>query len=800
MIKNYFKIALRNIRRYSTHSILNISGMAIGMASAVLILLWVQNELSYDRFHKNADCLYRVLENQYSEGGEVLQTALTPNALAPALKKENPEIIRSARYEGRAWPVQKGDDYIMEAGAFVDKDFLEMFNIEFLRGDIKSALNGPHNIVITEETAKKYFSTADPLGETLKSMNFVFTITGIVKSLPHNSHIQFDFLIPFEFYSELGADLNEWRYNATYTYVELQKGTDSKIVDNKIKDILKIKAKVSRADIFLQNIKKIHLYSYGKYHADISGHGDITYIRILSIIAAFILIIACINFMNLTTAQSARRAKEIGVRKVAGANKRKIIFQFLGESMMIVFLAHIIAMILVEFLLPGFNSLIQNYQSSDLLMMNFNDQTGKQVDVNYHSAGLYIGLITVILFCGLMAGSYPALYLSSLRPLDTMKGVINKNPGNAGFRRVLVIFQFSLSVLLIICTLIVGRQLRYMQNIKLGFNKENIGYFQFSYDMKREVLKRDLYNNPHIVSVTIADNPFTGIGTGTSDRFNWKGRQEGNNVLFSMMYTDEDYAKTFLLNLKEGRFFSSEFSDDKSAVVINEKAAEIMGFSDPIGEIVSSGDGSKFRIVGVVKDFHFKSLHAKIDPLIIFMYKEGFNCFIRMKADKAASIIDYVRKTFKSYDLPYSPVFKNFDDDYNNLYWREKRMSKIFGYFSLLAIMISCLGLIGLSLFMTELRTKEIGIRKVNGAKAIEIFSLLSREYIIWVSISIIIACPIAWYVMHKWLQSFAYRIIISWWVFALTGAITLLIAFLTVCFQAYKTAGKNPVEALRHE
>jgi len=800
MIKNYFKIAIRNIRRNSTYSILNIGGMAIGMASAILILLWVQNELSYDRFHKNADCLYRVLENQFSEGGEVLQTALTPNALAPALKKEYPEIIRSARYEGRAFPVQKDDDYLMEAGAFVDKDFLEMFNIEFVNGDNKSALAGPRSIVITEEMAKKHFGTGDPLGETLKSMNFVFTITGVVKSLPHNSHIQFDFLIPFEFYSELGADLNEWRYNATYTYIELLKGTDSKNVESKIRNILKQKANVSRADIFLQNIKEIHLFSYGKYHADVSGHGDITYIRILSIIAAFILIIACVNFMNLSTAQAARRAREIGVRKVAGANKRKIIFQFLGEYLMIVFVAHIIAMILVEFLLPGFNNLIQNYQSSDLLMMNFNDQAGKQVDVNYQSASLYLGLISIIVFCALMAGSYPALYLSSLKPLDTMMGYINKNPGNAGFRRLLVVFQFSLSVLLIICTLIVGRQLKYMQNMKLGFNKENIVYFQFSFDMKREALKRDLYNNPDIISATIADNPFSGTGTGTSDHFNWKGRKEGTNIIFSTMYADYDYAKTFLLNLKEGRFFSSEFSDDKNAAVINEKAAELMGFSDPLGEVISSGDGSKFRIIGIVNNFHFKSLHSKIEPLIIFMNKDGFNCFIRMRPGKTTSIINFVRKTFKSYELPYSPIFKFFDDDYNNLYWREQRMGKIFGYFSFLAIIISCLGLIGLSLFMTELRTKEIGIRKVNGAKTTEVFMLLSKEYTIWVSISILIACPIAWYIMHKWLQTFAYRITISLWVFVVTGALTMLIAFLTVSFQAFRTASGNPVESLRYE
>jgi ABC-type antimicrobial peptide transport system permease subunit len=800
MINSYFKIAFRNIRRYSTHSILNISGMAIAMACAILILLWVQNELSFDRFHKNADCIYRVLENRYSEGGDIQPTALTPNALSPALKEEYPEIIRSTRYEGRAFPIQKNDDYIVEVGAVVDKDFLEMFNIKFVFGDIKSAFNGPHDLVITEEMAHKYFGNEDPLGKTLKSMNFIFTITGVVKSLPQNSHIQFDFLVPFKLYTEFGADLNAWGFNATYSYIELHDGTDSKFVENKIKGILQRKVKDSRADLFLQNIKKIHLYSYAKYNADISGHGDITYIRILSIIAVFILIIACINFMNLSTAQSARRAKEIGVRKVAGANKGKIFLQFIGESMLIVIVAHILAMILVELFLPVFNNLIRNYQSSDLLMMNFNNHISKQVDVNYQSAGLYIGLISIVLFCGFLAGSYPALYLSSLKPLDTMKGIVNKNPDKALLRRFLVIFQFSLSVLLIICTIIVGKQLKYMQDINLGFNKDNIGYFQFGMGFPREVFKKDLSSNQDILSVTIAENPFSGIGTNISEDFNWEGKHTGEKVLFSTIHCDEDYAKTFQLGIKAGRFFSSEFSTDNTAIVINEKAAEILGFKDPVGGIVSSKDGSKFRIIGVVKDFHFKSLRSKIEPLIMFMPRESFNCFIRMKSDKISSTIDFVRKTFKSYNQNIPLVFKFFEDDYNNLYWREQRMSKIFGYFSFLAIIISTLGLIGLSLFMTELRTKETGIRKINGAKSFEIFFLLSKEYLLWVLISIIIASPIAWHVMNKWLQKFAYRIEIRWWVFALTGAIALIVALLTVGFQSYRAASRNPVEALRYE
>ncbi len=565
------------------------------------------------------------------------------------------------------------------------------------------------------------------------------------------------------------------------------KGTDSKIVDTKIRDFLKKHIKGSNSEIFLQNIKTIHLFSSRKYTYDISGHGDITYVRIMGLIAVFILLIACINFMNLATAQSARRAKEIGIRKVAGANKRKIIFQFLGESLLIVFVAHVIAMILVELLLPGFS--------------NF---TGKQLIVNYHSAGIYLGLITMVLFCGLLAGGYPAFYLSSLKPLDIMKGVITKNPHNAQFRRVLVIFQFSLSVLLIICTMIVGKQLNYLQNKKLGFNKDNIGYFMFPtapWDPKLKTVKKELLSNPDIVSATNVfynyDNPLN--KEGTSGGFNWEGKKEGDDVLFYTLGADEDYAKTFQLELKKGRYFSAEFSTDANAAVINEQAAKIMDFKDPVGEIITTPQGSKLTIIGVVKDFHFRSLHYKIEPLI--MQIGGSNTFfIRMKSENIPSTVASVKQIYNSFKPGIPLDFHFLDDDFNKLYRTETRMSKIFEYFSFLVIIISCLGLIGLSSFMTQQRTKEIGIRKANGAKSIEIFFVLSKEYIIWVMISIIIACPIAWYVMHKWLQNFAYRINISWWVFALAGAIALAIALLTVSWQSYRAASKNPVEALRYE
>ncbi len=783
MIRNYFKIAVRNIKRYATYSILNISGMAIGMACATLILLWVLDEWSYDRHFDYADDLFRVIEKQYFSGEEVSLFAVSPGVLPAFLKDEYPEIIRSARYSNPQFPVQKGNEFLEAKIAVADKEFLNMFNIRFVKGDIRSALNGPYNILITENLANKYFINENPVGKTLTSSSWVFTITGIVKSLPHNSHLEFDILFPSEFLIQTGAPLNDWDYRC-YNYIQLQKGTDSKIVDEKIRDFIRNHNKGSNSEIFLQNIKKIHLFSFRKYAYDITGHGDIANVRILSLIAGFILLIACINFMNLSTAQSARRAREIGIRKAAGAGKLKIVVQFLGESLLIVLIGHLIAMIFVELLLPGYNNL-----------------TGKQLDINHQGAGLYIGLITIVLFIGLVSGAYPAFFLSSFKPLDTLRGINIKNPGNAGFRRVLVIFQFSLSILLIICTLIVRTQLGYMQNKDLGYNRENIGYFMFDTnprDPQLETFKNELIKNPDIVSVTRAHyNPVNVEGTWSG--LKWPGKKERDDVLFYGLGADADYAKTFQLQLKDGRFFSSEFSTDINAVVINEQAAKIMGLKDPVAEVISAGDGSEFTIIGVVKDFHFRSLHTSIEPLIMRL-EPCNNFFIRMKSDKSLSIVESVNKIYKSFNNPNPLYFHFLDDDFDNLYRTEKRLGKIFGYFSLLSVIISCLGLIGLSSFMTERRTRETGIRKINGAKSIEILSLLLREFVIWVMISIIIACPIAWYAMHKWLQNFAYRTRISWWVFVLAGIMALLIALLTISYQTYKAVGKNPVEALRYE
>jgi putative ABC transport system permease protein len=776
MIRNYLKIAFRNIRRYTAHSILNISGMAIGMAATILILLWVQDEWSYDRYLSNADDLYRLIEKDNSSEGHETMMVPTHGALAYTLKEECPEIIRTSRYASTPLILKKGDEFIEESIAVVDKDFLKMFNIEFIEGDINTALDDPHNIILTEEIAKKNFGKEHALGKTIPSRGYDVKVTGVIKNAPHNSHLQYNYLVPLE------VNINNWDA-LIHIYIELEKGTDSKIVEQKINGILKTHLPESQSVILMQNVKKIHLYSSGKYTYDVSGHGDITYVRILGLIALLILVIACINFMNLSTAQSVRRAKEAGIRKVVGANRRKIIGQFLGESLMLVFVAHIIAMILVELALPGFNNL-----------------TGKQLHVDYHNAGLYIGLITIILTCSLLAGIYPALYLSSLRPLNIMKGIINNSPVNAKLRRILVIFQFSMSVILILCTLIISMQIRFMQNTDPGFNKDHIGYFMFPIrpgDPKLESLKKELTGNPNIVGVTKGFNPVN--IEGSVKGFNWTGKKQGSDVSFCFVSADADYASTFQFGIKQGRFFSPDIATDSSAIVINEKAVEMMGFKNPVGEFVTTPWGARLNIIGVMKNFHYKSLRYAIEPLILQIGASN-NLYVRMKPDHMPATVESINKTFNSFNPGLPMDFHFLDNDFDNLYRTELRISKIFAYFSFLAIFISCLGLIGLTSFMTERRTKEIGIRKANGAKSIEIFSMFSKEYILLVITSFIIACPIGWYYMHKWLQNFAYRINIGWWVFALALVIVMLITMLTVGFQSYRAASKNPVEALRYE
>jgi len=784
-MKTYLSIAYRNIKKSLGYSILNIGGLTIGMACAFLIILWIQDELSFDKCYPKGENLYRVLENQHYSGGEVFPVAVTPSGLAPALKEKIPEIISATRFTKNYWLIKNGESYINEEITMVDEDFLKMFDVEFLNGDINTALKNPHNIILTNKMAQKYFQEENALGKTLEiNKSLTVTVTGIVKEFPKNTHINFNILAPFNYLQETGTNLNDFGNNSYHTYVELQQGTKQALVDEKIKYFFKQYFEGSTTDLHLQNIQEWHLYSAAIYTADVGGLGDITYVRIFSIVALFILIIACINFMNLSTAQSSKRAKEIGVRKINGSSKKKIIAQFLGESMIIAFIALILAMLLVSLLLPNFNTI-----------------SGKELTINYGTYKLYLGLLLMAIFSGLLAGSYPALYLSAFDPLKVIKGSISSNTGKGQFRRVLVITQFTLTVFLIICTLFISKQINYLQNKKLGLNKDNVGYFYLGNDVRNNLkaFKAELLTNPHILGTTMSQQLPTNIGNSTSG-FNWEGKNENDNILFHTVATDEDYASTFNLEMIEGRFFSAEYPSDNQTVVLNEKAAEVMGFDQTLGKELDAF-GDNYKIIGVVKNFHFKSMRNKIEPLIMYLYPDQcYINFVRIKPENTKATINFITETVKSIDPTATVDFKFLDEEYDKLYRSESRMGSIFNYFSILAIIISCLGLLGLSLFMAERRTKEIGIRKTNGAETKAVFGLMIKEFIIWVIISIIIASPLAWIALNKWTQEFAYHTHISYWIFALAGSIALSIALLTVGFQTYRAARRNPVEALRDE
>jgi ABC-type antimicrobial peptide transport system permease subunit len=784
MYRNYFKIAIRNIRRYSAHSSLNIIGMAIGMAFSILLLLWVRNELSYDRFRSNANELYRVVMESTVEG-KTLSMATTPGPLAYTLKDEFPEIRRSSRYNNVWSQFPKGEDIIEGTMAYIDKDFFEMFEIRFIQGDSKTALKGPDEIVLTEEMAKNYFGNENAMGKTMILWpNHPLTVSGIIEKQPRNSHLYINSLLSTELLKrDTLSEIDNWKHSGTtYSFIELVKGTDTRLLEDKIKNIISRHSAESNSKIFLQNIKRIRLHSSGKYINDIEL-GSIRYVRMALLLAFALLAISCINFMNLTTAIANRRSKEIGIRKVAGAKRYNLIIQFLAESLLIVFIAHIIAMILVELALPAFNSMLFS-----------------EIRVDYLSLKLYAGLFTVIIVTGLLAGSYPSFYLSSSGVLNNMKGT-NLNPaGNARFRKILVVVQFVVSFMLILCTMIIKSQLNYMNNSDLGLNIHNICRFSYQH-INPDYLKKDLAKNPDILGITVTSESTISAAESTGE-ISWPGKSNDEKLDFNIIRTDENYLTTFDIKLREGRTFSTENTGDKNAILINEKAAESMGLKNAIGEYLSY-KGTNLQIIGVVKNYHFQWLRSQINPLIIMRISPEMTngiCNIKIKPDRIPQTIAYIRNTFKSYNQDYPLNIGFLDNDNKSQYFIEQTLSMVLGFVTILAILISCLGLLGLSSFMTVNRTKEIGIRKTNGAKSTEIFLLLSGEYIKLITIAFLIAAPLVWFSMRLWLQSYAYHTKVSVSTFIISWLIVMLITLLTVFLQSKKAAGRNPVEALRYE
>ena len=791
MFRNYLKVTLRNIKQHKGYSFINIAGLAVGLACCILIMLWVQDELSYDQFHVHKNDLYRVIYEDYSTDNAVYYWP-TCAPLAPAIKDEFPEIIKSTRFKqlGRVRLIKyKNKKFLESRVCLTDPDFFEMFSFPFLKGNARTAFLNPNSIILTESMAEKYFGNENPIGKTLTIDNeFDFTVTGVLKNIPHNSHFHFDFLAPFvriEDFLKWGDILKNWNRYGYATYVLLQKNTLVEKINNKIANYLQKHTEDLKFRLSLQPVKNIHLYS-SHILFSLEGQGDIRYVYVFSIIALFVLLIACINFMNLATARSENRAREVGVRKVVGAPQTQLIKQFFLESIFMAALALCLAIFLVGLFLPAFRSFSGKPLSLDI----------------FGNIRILSAIICITLVTGLLSGVYPALYLSSLKPVKILRGTLKTRTEGSLFRKILVISQFSLSILLIISTTVVSRQVDYMRNKKLGLDKEHLVYLQLrrSGIQKYESLKSELLKEPGVLKVTVASNvPTSGVRF-SSEAVDWEGKDPNETVLFNFSSIGNDYIKTFDIEIIQGRSFSKDYSLDTDAVVINETAAKAMGMENPVGKRLLYHD-SNFTIIGVVKDFHFKSLRSKIEPLILINDPDLFRyMFIKPNPGCIPATLAKVKDTWKKF-FPDTPFEYHFlDESYDRLYKSEQRMGTLFNYFTALAIFISCLGLFGLASFLAEKRTKEIGIRKVLGASVSGIVFLLNKQFIKWVLIANFFAWPIAYYVMNRWLQNFAYRIGIGVWSFLLAALLAIVIALLTVSFQAIRAALTNPVEALRYE
>jgi putative ABC transport system permease protein len=782
MLRNYIKIAIRNLLRHKAFSFINVTGLSIGMACSILILLWVQDEFSYDKFHEDSERMFRITA---SLSDLDIRAAVTSAPMSPAIKSEVPQIEGSIRTTGNSTELfQVGEQMFEERRVlFADSNFLQFFTFPLISGDPATALQKPESILITEATAKKYFGEENALGKTIRrNHQSDFTVTGILANVPENSHLKFDFVIPI---AVIGRDNFEWDNFNYYTYVKVHESSlapiELKNLEQRILNIYKAHESRLKVGFELQPITRIHLYS--KFIADVPGHGNVQYVHIFIVVAVFILIVACINFMNLATARSARRAKEVGLRKVAGALRFQLIRQFLAESSFIAILALVLSLVIA--VLPAFN-----------------DLSGKNLNLSVNNTKIVVGLLSITVVTGLLAGSYPALFLSGFAPVKVLKGNLRSGAASSLFRNVMVVTQFAVSIILLVGTAVIYNQLKFIQSKNLGFDKENLIYAPMSGELtgKYQVLRNKLEQNQLTSKYTVVSDLPTNVSNGTVN-VKWEGKDPDSQPLFPHFAIDENFIDVFGITLLSGRSFSKEFRADTSNYVLNEKAVEAMGMnvSTAVGQRLSLWDKPGI-IIGVVKDFNFKPIQKPIEPLILRLNTGRGFTVVRAKSGQIEATSKAMEEIFKDLNPQYPFSYNFFDQDVANQYRAEQQLSKLFTVFASLAIFISCLGLYGLSAFLAERRTKEIGVRKVLGASDAHVVYLLSKTFTKPIVIAMVIASPIAWFVMDRWLQGFAYHVTIHWGIFVLAFVVAITIAWLTVSYESIRATLINPAESLRNE
>jgi len=784
MLKTYFKLAFRNIRNYKAYSIINISGLAIGLASSILILLWVQNELSYDKFHKNAGQIYRIT----GDFGDY-RAAVNTEAMPAGLKAAIPVVKDFVRLSlNKTVLLEAGNRKFEEKRVFyADPSFMDVLSFPLVQGNRDEALKRVDGILITQEMASKYFGHENPIGKFLRKDNREnVVVTGVLANIPANSDLQFDFIMPMApLVKGEDSTQNRWENFNFYSYIQLDKSFVPS-VDN----LLKLENQMTQ--IFLRHSPMpvvFHLQPLTKIHlaparmGDMPGHGNAQYVSIFFITAILILVVACINFMNLATARSARRAKEIGLRKVSGAIRGQLILQFLSESVFISFLSLLLALGIVWLFLPVFNGLAD-----------------RKLAIPFSDARFWLSLLGIALLAGLVSGSYPALFLSGFNPVKVLKGDVKSMGGNLLFRNALVVFQFTSSIVLLVGTVVIYNQLKFIKDRNPGFEKANLLYMSTKGDLwnKQQALKNELKQNPLTSDFAITSDLPTDLrsGNGSAD---WEGKDPNLHMVYQLMDVNEDFINVFRLKLASGRSFSKSFPADSNNFMVNEKMLSIMGLNatTAVGKAFSF-TGRKGAIIGVVKDFNFKPVQQAIEPLILRYNKDGGFVVVRTLPGKTDATIQALSKISQQLNPAYPFKFDFLDQDMANLYKGERQMGNIFNLFALLGIFISCLGLYGLSAFMAEQRTKEIGVRKVLGASVINLVYLLSSGITRLIFIAIVIAIPLSWYAVNSWLAGFAYHIQVSWLVFFAASLGALGIAWLTVSYESVKAAMVNPIKSLR--
>lgn len=787
MFKNYFKIAIRSLLKNSVYSFINITGLSIGIASAVLILLWVADEYSYDRFQKNYDSIYKLYQSQQWAQGIGTGPSM-PYPMKETIKDKSSQIKHVVMTNwGEGNMLQVGDKRLNKMGLSASEDFFKMFSFVMVKGDPSTALSDPSSIVITESTAKAFFDDEDPINQLIKVDNGQeLKVTGVVKDVPRQSFFRFDYVMPFAYYeatqSWVRYSKDNWNNNSFQMYVQLQPGASEAEVNNSIENIIKDNnPKAPTAKLFLHPMSKWRLYS--NFENGINSGGMIEYVRLFTAIAIFVLVIACINFMNLATARSESRAREVGIRKSVGSRRKELIFQFLGESVMVTFISSVLALVLVELVLPSYNLLVN-----------------KNISIDYSNPWLWSIAFGWVLVIGIFSGSYPAFYLSSFQPVKVLKGKVNVGKGATTPRKVLVTLQFGFSIFLIIGTIVIYQQIMHVKNRDMGYDRENLMQIWTNGELETnfQTIREELVRTGVVKSVCKSNSPITSIFS--NNEVKWEGMPD-QRVGFSTIATEYDYTETMGIKMIEGRDFSRDFKSDSMAVIVNQAAVDLMGMEEPLGQKIIYND-QELEIIGVMPNVVMDSPYQPVEAMTL-IFDPDWSSTITLRLNKTENLAESITKVetvFKKLNPTYPFEFRFADADFEKKFSTINLISRLATVFASLAIIITCLGLFGLAAFTAEQRTKEVGIRKVMGASVSSLVLLISKDFSRLVIFGFLISGPVAWWFLNNFLERYTYRISIMWWILPLAGATALLLALLIVSTQALRAATANPSQSLRSE